>query len=252
MRIHYYKISIFICLFTIYEAKDLPKYFPNCHRFDPKLNECLLDATEKVKPFMARGVPELNVPPMEPFLIPEIVLEQGTSALNFKAKLKDVLVHGLADYKFSRFDFDVPNLQFFCDVDINRLNLEGNYTVTGKILLAPIVGEGNFVASVDNVNAFIYQKIEIKPKKGGVEYAVPVFTNSSITVGKPKATLEGLFGGNAELNTITNKVINDNVDELFEELRPVLEKVMTNVIEDLVLKAFESQIPMDKLYPPIP
>ncbi|XP_023014640.2 protein takeout [Leptinotarsa decemlineata] len=251
MGAYFYAITTLICLFTRYEAKDLPKHFPNCHRLDPNLNQCLIKATEQVKPYMATGVPELNIPPLDPFLIPQITLEQGTSALNFKANLTNVLIHGMTDYTFTRFDFDVPNLQFFCDATLKELHLEGDYTVTGKILLAPIVGSGKFNASVDSVNATVYQKVEEKMRKGAT-YILPVFTNTSIHVGGPKAKLEGLFDGNQELNQITNKVINDNVDELFEDLRPVLEKVLTNILEDLLFKGFESQIPFAKLYPPIP
>lgn len=35
---------------------------------------------------------------------------------------------------------------------------------------------------------------------------------------------------------ITNKVIEDNVDELFNELKPALEKVVTEIYENLLLK----------------
>lgn len=103
----------------------LADYFPVCFRNDPNLNQCLLDATEQVKPFLgkktslisimetfnqmgvfslAKGVPELKLPPFEPFNIPEIVLQQGTSALNFKATLQNVVAHGLGNYKFTRFE----------------------------------------------------------------------------------------------------------------------------------------------------
>lgn len=47
---------------------------------------------------------------------------------------------------------------------------------------------------------------------------------------------------------ITNKVINDNANELFEDLRPVIEEVITRILEDLILKALESQVPLEKLY----
>lgn len=53
---------------------------------------------------LAKGVPELNMPPVEPLNIPEIKLEQGTRALNFKAVLKNVKIHGMTSYKFSRFE----------------------------------------------------------------------------------------------------------------------------------------------------
>lgn len=49
-------------------------------------------------------------------------------------------------------------------------------------------------------------------------------------------------------DSITNKVINDNVGELFEDLRPVLEEVITQIIENLIFKSLESQVPFDILY----
>lgn len=64
-----------------------------------------MKATEIVKPFLIKGVPELGIPAIEPYTIPEITLEQGTQALNFKAQLKNVVVKGLGGYKFSKFEY---------------------------------------------------------------------------------------------------------------------------------------------------
>ncbi|KAJ3654887.1 hypothetical protein Zmor_014040 [Zophobas morio] len=250
MRSIVMKVFVFGTLFTLVysAANDLPSYFPKCKRYDPKLNECLVKATETVRPFLIKGVPELGIPPIEPYTIPEITLEQGTQALNFKALLKDVEVRGLGNYKFSQFDFDVPGLQWFCKATINPIKLVGDYTVTGKILLAPIEGSGKFTAGIENSNITAYQKVEFFKKKG-VTYVRPVTTNTTISVGGPKVHLDGLFGGNEELNKVTNTVINDNVNELFEDLKPVIEKIITNVIEQWLFKGLEDNVPFDKLYP---
>lgn len=79
-------------------------YFPRCSRNDPKLNECLLNATRLVKPYLAGGVPELKIPPLEPFTIPQIAFEQGTQAVNFKASLYNLSATGLTNYEFSKFE----------------------------------------------------------------------------------------------------------------------------------------------------
>lgn len=79
-------------------------YFPRCHIDDPRINDCLLKATETVRPFLIKGVPELKIPPMEPFLLPEATLQQGTEALNFKATLYNTSVYGLSNYKFSKYE----------------------------------------------------------------------------------------------------------------------------------------------------
>jgi len=179
----------------------------------------------------------------------QIGLEQGTNALSFKATLQNVVVHGLTKYKFSRFDFDVPNLQFFCEAKIPGLYLEGDYTVKGTVLVAPIEGSGKFTANIDSCDVYVFQKLKKGTLKDGKIHLIPVSTNSSIQVSGPKIELQGLFNGNEQLNAQTNKAINDNVDVLFGELKPVVEQTISTIMEDLLLKSFIEVIPWDDLYP---
>lgn len=58
----------------------LASYFPQCYRNDPDLSKCLIDATESVREYLKKGVPELNIPEISPFHIPEVSLEQGTKS----------------------------------------------------------------------------------------------------------------------------------------------------------------------------
>ncbi|KAK9888495.1 hypothetical protein WA026_000746 [Henosepilachna vigintioctopunctata] len=240
-------VVLVLAVLSTHAAKDLPSYFPRCFRNDPKLNECLLKAADQVRPYLKKGVPELNVQSIDPITIPEIQLQQGTQALNFKALLINTTIKGLSDYTIDKFDFDVPNLQFFCSGWVDKLELDGKYNVSGKILIAPIEGDGTFTASVGKSKLEVYQKVKVI-KKNGLDYVTPVHTNSTIDVGDPKVHLEGLFRNNKELNKATNDVITDNINVLFEDLKPVIEKIVTNLIEKLVLEALENQVPFDKLY----
>ncbi|CAG9769359.1 unnamed protein product [Ceutorhynchus assimilis] len=246
-----------VCLFVLSEgAKTRPKkvygrpeYFPVCFRNDPELNKCLINASEQVRPYLAKGVPELRLPSFEPFTIPQIELAQGTRALNFRALLSNVVAHGLTKYKFHRFDFDVPNYEFFCEAKIPGVSLEGDYSLTGRILIAPIEGKGKFTAHIDSCDVYVYQKYKEAILGDNKVHLMPTITNSSIRVQKPSIKLDGLFNGNAELNAATNKAINDNVDELFAELKPVVEQTLSQILEDLLFKSIIQNIPFADLYP---
>ncbi|XP_030766704.1 protein takeout-like [Sitophilus oryzae] len=227
---------------------ELPSYFPQCYRNDPDLNQCLLKATESVRPYMKQGIPELRIPSFEPFSVPEIVLEQGTQSLNFKAVLKNVVIHGITNYHFTRFDFDVPNLQFFCDADIDNLELDGDYTVHGKVLVAPIEGKGRFTVHVDHCSIKLIQTYHEVEKDNDI-YLLPLKSNTSITVSGPRTKLDGLFDENSNLGEVTNKAINDNIDELFSELKPVIEQTISKIMEDVLLKSLMGRVPYNKLYP---
>lgn len=63
-----------------------------------------MEATESVREYLKKGVPELNIPEISPFHIPEVSLEQGTKTLNYKAQLTNILVKGFDTYKFLKFE----------------------------------------------------------------------------------------------------------------------------------------------------
>lgn len=78
-------------------------YFPKCHVDDPELGKCLIKATEAVRPYIKKGVPELDIPRIEPLVVPEITLQQGTSAVNYKLKLVNATFKGMGDYEFKEY-----------------------------------------------------------------------------------------------------------------------------------------------------
>lgn len=47
---------------------------------------------------MLSGLPEYNIPSIEPLVVPMVMLEQGTQTVNYKAKLKNLKVYGLSTY----------------------------------------------------------------------------------------------------------------------------------------------------------
>lgn len=81
------------------------------------------------------------------------------------------------------------------------MHLDGDYTVTGKILIAPIEGAGKFTADVGKTQFTVFQRVREMEKNGEI-YLEPTNTTTSIKVGDPKVHLDGLFGGNDELSTL--------------------------------------------------
>lgn len=56
-----------------------------------------------LKPRLAVGIPELNIPPMEPLKLNNLAFDQGGGAVKVVSSFKDVEVSGLSN--FSQSDF---------------------------------------------------------------------------------------------------------------------------------------------------
>lgn len=59
------EVSIFIYFFTA-------GYIQVCKRDPSTLDSCILKSIEALKPQIISGIPELDVPAIDPFLIPEV------------------------------------------------------------------------------------------------------------------------------------------------------------------------------------
>lgn len=76
----------------------LANYLKICHRKDPKLNECVQESIEKLRPSLAQGVKELLLPSCEPLEIPHISISQNAGAISMESMYSNILVHGLTNF----------------------------------------------------------------------------------------------------------------------------------------------------------
>ncbi|KAI5715479.1 hypothetical protein M8J77_016699 [Diaphorina citri] len=218
-----------------------------CKQKDPTFDECVKKATVLAKPYIAKGVPSLSIPPVEPFGIPMIMLEQGTGAVNYKANLKDVKITGLSSYKFDEIKVDLPQHKVTAKVHVPVLFLESDYDINGRALLVPIRGMGLFRANLTNVNAHVKMNGKVIKKKGQ-EYFEAKDTMIKLTIGETQAHFGNLFNGDSVLSEATNKFINENANDIVEEVKPAIEMVASMLLDDIANKIFKN-IPVSKVFP---
>ncbi|KAI5715531.1 hypothetical protein M8J77_017734 [Diaphorina citri] len=218
-----------------------------CKQKDPTFDECVKKATVLAKPYIAKGVPSLSIPPVEPFGIPMIMLEQGTGAVNYKANLKDVKITGLSSYKFDEIKVDLPQHKVTAKVHVPVLFLESDYDINGRALLVPIRGMGLFRANLTNVNAHVKMNGKVIKKKGQ-EYFESKDTMIKLTIGETQAHFGNLFNGDSVLSEATNKFINENANDIVEEVKPAIEMVASMLLDDIANKIFKN-IPVSKVFP---
>lgn len=65
-----------------------------CHRSDPNLKDCIKQSVEQMRPLLAKGIPEFDIPSCEPLWIPEVSIDQGTGSVALQSNYKDIKVYG--------------------------------------------------------------------------------------------------------------------------------------------------------------
>lgn len=49
-----------------------------CHKSDPDLNGCMITSIEKLRPSLVNGIPELDIPSIEPMDIGNLLVSEST------------------------------------------------------------------------------------------------------------------------------------------------------------------------------
>lgn len=82
----------------------------------------------------------------------------------------------------------------------------------------------------------------------GKEYIVFDKINLDIKFNGGKMYFADLFRGNPELTENTNRIINDNIDDILSDLKPIINKTIGDIILHLVRQVFE-RFSVDELFP---
>lgn len=67
-----------------------------CKATDPEYEKCFLAGFAKMHPYLLKGIPEVNLPPMDPFVLPIMVINRTSSndLVKINATVRNIRVEG--------------------------------------------------------------------------------------------------------------------------------------------------------------
>ncbi|XP_023022117.1 circadian clock-controlled protein daywake [Leptinotarsa decemlineata] len=216
-------------------SKNLPSFVEVCHRPDAKIKDCLVRNIEKLRPMFLKGIPELQIPSLNPLIIPKASLEIGD---RFSADFNEIQIFFANEFVIEKLDFNVENFKLDLSILFPRLRILSNYNIKGKLLVLELDGSGSADGNYTNVRAH-FKGEGVHYDKGGKDHIKLDKTSIDMEIGKPHLFFDRIFGDNEELNANTNKVINENIETLISELKPVISKIVQEFISGITNNLFE-------------
>lgn len=196
----------------------------------------------------AEGIPEFNLQSLEPLIIPELKLEQGTEVVNYKITLTNLKIFDIskANIRDATINLDtLKDLQIKLDLD--TLYVEGDYDLNGRALILPVKGHGVLKSNLTNSKVVLnFMADPILKKKG--TYVEIKNTAAEIKIGKATADFSNLFNGDPLLGPATNKFLNENANEIIGELAPAINQIIEKIFQEIINKLFRTQ-PIESFFP---
>lgn len=117
-----------------------------CPRTDDlkQYNKCILKTLEALTPHLAKGVPSMKLPALDPLLLPSLTVDRNLEALKIKANMSNIQVFGGSNYLIDAINANPNDLTVSLKLQIPFLHVKGDYDVQGRLLLLPLSGVGSF------------------------------------------------------------------------------------------------------------
>jgi hypothetical protein len=203
------------------------------------INKCLRQILEDLKPRLGTGIPEINLPPMDPLYLQSVSFHHGSGPIKILATFNDVNATGLSTFDKSDFTFDVKKRTLDFDMTIPQMRIVGNYELSGNLFFFPIGGDGGFWLNMGNIRAKGQGKLSVSTKNNLKSIQIKKI-DIDLQIETIKVHLTNLFHGDQLLGTVINNFLNENANEIFEEVRPQIGIQVAEMVQALTNRALSS------------
>ncbi|CAH2108488.1 unnamed protein product [Euphydryas editha] len=219
--------------------KTKPNFVQTCLKSDPDFEDCSKVAVQQLFNALGPGLPEIDLPPIDPLNIPKIRILQGDGPVNVNAALDNVVVTGFGHTEVLLSQVDDKTYDFYTKVRVPKIRIEGIYDLKGKILLIPLVGSGRCWFEPSNMTIDIVSDVKLYEKDG-----FPFFNVTKVhvkyNIGGLKLHMSNLFDGISSLEDSTNAYLNANWRPVSESLRPILSKTIEDILLGFMRQIFHN------------
>ncbi|XP_068629131.1 protein takeout-like [Battus philenor] len=211
-----------------------------CPRDEEALAECLKDGLNVYIPELATGLPKYGIPPCEPLFIPALTIQQSSGPISVTSTYKDVTVRGPSAMRITNVSVDSRKHEVTAKLYIPEFRMKGHYSLSGKLLLLPIEGDGTFSAKYGDIDAVLKITLGRVHREGAVDALACEKLDVKFNVGTATMKLENLFGGDNELGNTMNMFLNENWEKLAKELQEPMEEALRDFLKPLADHAFST------------
>ncbi|XP_043502006.1 uncharacterized protein LOC122524032 [Polistes fuscatus] len=229
------KNQIIGLLFIVYSMTTLslesnPEYVKQCSSNDPNLKSCLIDSLHHLKPYLKDGIPEIELPPIEPFRMDELTLSLTGGKNGYKVQLRELYVRGASNYTVEDIKLGSP---FEAIIRMPALVLDAQYSSSGILIILPASGNGTFYARFDDVRALVKGSVSTTIRDNKTYLHVDKL-DVDLSVKNVNMKVKKIFTNSRILTEATNLFLRENGQEVLKAMEPQLKRKLSVLFAGIV------------------
>ncbi|CAH1994655.1 unnamed protein product [Acanthoscelides obtectus] len=223
-------------------------YIKQCREGDSEMIKCFIGAIHHLRPYLAQGIPEIELPSVEPFKMEELTLSLTTGPNGYRVSLKDIDVFGASNFTVRKMRLSDENRPFESVINIPVLRINSRYESSGVLIILPASGNGTFNGQLEGVEATVRGRTSIKEKES-LKYLHVDALHVDLVVRNIRLLVKNVYKNNAILTQAINLFLRENGMEVFKVMLPQLRKKLA-VLFMSIANSLLSHVPLEAFYLP--
>lgn len=225
-------------------VSELPVDIPTCEQGDININECIKRAFQQVTPRLKDGIKELNIPPMDPFIIERNNFEVRSSFAQGRVQVRNVRIFGISEGTVRKVDYrmDGDKVHMGLATQMPRLYIEGNYKADMMINELKMTPKGYFNVTMSDLVLSSESEGELYERDGHTYLRLTKF-NFEPEIGDMQ-----IYASNLVPDPALNAVILDFVNQNWRQVYKIMLPQTRSTWEPMflrVMNAFFGAVPFD-------
>ncbi|CAH0393933.1 unnamed protein product [Bemisia tabaci] len=226
-------------------SKNIPPYIKQCREADPKLSECIIQAVNHLRPYLVRGIPDIQLPSVEPFRMEPFSLALATGPDGYKITLRDIDLRGASNFTITKLKLSRGSQPFEAKIRIPALVMDSHYSSSGVLIVIPASGNGTFHADFGDILATVKGYMStVKEERTKRDYFHLDKLDLDLNIKKARMSVSKVFNNNKILVEATNLFLEANGQEVLQAMMPQLRGKLSNVFKGIVNQLL-SNVPRD-------
>ncbi|GFG36375.1 hypothetical protein Cfor_06094 [Coptotermes formosanus] len=182
--------------------------------------------------FICAGIPKINVPPIEPFVLPALEINRDLDAIKIRAFIQNAVAYGGSGFVINSLKTDIDKLALELSINLPRIDVTAEYDVDGRVLVAPIKSSGVFKGNFTDVHVEAKGDGKVITKEG-VEYLQVNKIQTKIQVGDSGVKISDKDDKRGLLNESTVQFYNQNKKQILNIILPIVQETAEELITQI-------------------
>ncbi|KAG5880988.1 hypothetical protein JTB14_017998 [Gonioctena quinquepunctata] len=229
-------------------GEDVPPYIKQCYEGDPQLIDCFKDAIQHLRPYLKKGIKEIELPSVEPFKMEELTLSLTTGPNGYKVSLKNIDVFGASQFTVKNLRLGTDDQPFETKIKIPLLKIHSRYESSGVLIILPASGNGTFNGQLEDILATVKGNASIQIKDKTKYLHVDTLT-VDLVLKDLGLEVKDIYRNNMILTQAINLFLRTSGMEVFNVMLPQLQLKLAGLFMN-ISNTLLSHIPVDTFYVP--